>query len=133
MQKTAYEMRISDWSSDVCSSDLLPPDRQQQARHDVQRRGLEIGDGRTLGIPDAGEQIAVGRLPMARREIGAQHIAGLKGPVKTHASMDGAVIVDHASRAELPRRPLRTLVTHTLPAAPPDQPHHLVPPARTSP
>src|SRR3546814_4424940 len=23
-QKTAYEMRISDWSSDVCSSDLIP-------------------------------------------------------------------------------------------------------------
>src|SRR3546814_7180739 len=30
-QKTAYEMRISDWSSDVCSSDLLT---------------LEIGDDR---------------------------------------------------------------------------------------
>src|SRR3546814_17070907 len=29
-QKTAYEMRISDWSSDVCSSDLRP--------------GLGIGD-----------------------------------------------------------------------------------------
>src|SRR3546814_4612877 len=28
-QKTAYEMRISDWSSDVCSSDLL--DRQRPA------------------------------------------------------------------------------------------------------
>src|SRR3546814_5264956 len=26
-QKTAYEMRISDWSSDVCSSDLV--DRRQ--------------------------------------------------------------------------------------------------------
>src|SRR3546814_20812373 len=25
-QKTAYEMRISDWSSDVCSSDLLSRD-----------------------------------------------------------------------------------------------------------
>src|SRR3546814_4318776 len=25
-QKTAYDMRISDWSSDVCSSDLLSPD-----------------------------------------------------------------------------------------------------------
>src|SRR3546814_5080215 len=25
-QKTAYEMRISDWSSDVCSSDLLAQD-----------------------------------------------------------------------------------------------------------
>src|SRR3546814_8175270 len=24
-QKTAYELRISDWSSDVCSSDLAPP------------------------------------------------------------------------------------------------------------
>src|SRR3546814_3326043 len=26
-QKTAYEMRISDWSSDVCSSDLTALDR----------------------------------------------------------------------------------------------------------
>src|SRR3546814_1462674 len=26
-QKTAYEMRISDWSSDVCSSDLCGSDR----------------------------------------------------------------------------------------------------------
>src|SRR3546814_8287585 len=29
-QKTAYEMRISDWSSDVCSSDLA---RLKRARH----------------------------------------------------------------------------------------------------
>src|SRR3546814_17602527 len=28
-QKTAYEMRISDWSSDVCSSDLNLPDGAQ--------------------------------------------------------------------------------------------------------
>src|SRR3546814_7406947 len=27
-QKTAYEMRISDWSSDVCSSDLGQPGRR---------------------------------------------------------------------------------------------------------
>src|SRR3546814_2127295 len=41
-QKTAYEMRISDWSSDVCSSDLggaegdhreLPPGRTAAPRH----------------------------------------------------------------------------------------------------
>src|SRR3546814_3382256 len=37
-QKTAYEMRISDWSSDVCSSDLvcrgghLPRPRRQNCR-----------------------------------------------------------------------------------------------------
>src|SRR3546814_4012772 len=29
-QKTAYEMRISDWSSDVCSSDLLVLDAFQR-------------------------------------------------------------------------------------------------------
>src|SRR3546814_19488488 len=28
-QKTAYEMRISDWSSDVCSSDLEPGDMEE--------------------------------------------------------------------------------------------------------
>src|SRR3546814_9678540 len=32
-QKTAYEMRISDWSSDVCSSDL----RRCQAGREVER------------------------------------------------------------------------------------------------
>src|SRR3546814_10787240 len=31
-QKTAYEMRISDWSSDVCSSDLQPRGRPLQPR-----------------------------------------------------------------------------------------------------
>src|SRR3546814_15392438 len=30
-QKTAYEMRISDWSSDVCSSDLGPPAQEERA------------------------------------------------------------------------------------------------------
>src|SRR3546814_7708232 len=35
-QKTAYEMRISDWSSDVCSSDLERC-RVGLAQHGVQR------------------------------------------------------------------------------------------------
>src|SRR3546814_6695935 len=34
-QKTAYEMRISDWSSDVCSSDLHGP--PVLARDDISR------------------------------------------------------------------------------------------------
>src|SRR3546814_19487605 len=33
-QKTAYEMRISDWSSDVCSSDLWTSGPQQLQRYD---------------------------------------------------------------------------------------------------
>src|SRR3546814_9498269 len=32
-QKTAYEMRISDWSSDVCSSDLRHASARQQRDH----------------------------------------------------------------------------------------------------
>src|SRR3546814_2634377 len=38
-QKTAYEMRISDWSSDVCSSDLLARQRlifEQRAGEQVE-------------------------------------------------------------------------------------------------
>src|SRR3546814_11438265 len=33
-QKTAYEMRISDWSSDVCSSDLFARLHWRAVRHD---------------------------------------------------------------------------------------------------
>src|SRR3546814_1508954 len=36
-QKTAYEMRISDWSSDVCSSDLLSPSGTSQISKDARK------------------------------------------------------------------------------------------------
>src|SRR3546814_6598506 len=47
-QKTAYEMRISDWSSDVCSSDLkgkavvlaAKRDRRFHRRRQFHRRGV---------------------------------------------------------------------------------------------
>src|SRR3546814_6651448 len=44
-QKTAYEMRISDWSSDVCSSDLLVGELVGEIGRDVgdQRRHM-VGD-----------------------------------------------------------------------------------------
>src|SRR3546814_1680369 len=40
-QKTAYEMRISDWSSDVCSSDL---DMDVQARIKFETEGVGFTD-----------------------------------------------------------------------------------------
>src|SRR3546814_9832437 len=40
-QKTAYEMRISDWSSDVCSSDLL--ERAEAFGHDILKLCVEVG------------------------------------------------------------------------------------------
>src|SRR3546814_16006718 len=49
-QKTAYEMRISDWSSDVCSSDL------QRAAVGAQRAGRRVGAG-----GDAVEQHRLGQ------------------------------------------------------------------------
>src|SRR3546814_1733380 len=46
-QKTAYEMRISDWSSDVCSSDLLgysqPTDGLMSPQYVIQRIGELTG------------------------------------------------------------------------------------------
>src|SRR3546814_4738303 len=69
-QKTAYEMRISDWSSDVCSSDLqeflmaLRPlhDRVIVKRLDNERKtasGIVIPDS-AAEKPDQGEVVAVG-------------------------------------------------------------------------
>src|SRR3546814_7545377 len=43
-QKTAYEMRISDWSSDVCSSDLKA---MAQVRQRFQRGGDVLAERRT--------------------------------------------------------------------------------------
>src|SRR3546814_21149974 len=49
-QKTAYEMRISDWSSDVCSSDLLIP--EQRAAILLAAEGLSIEEAAaSLAIP----------------------------------------------------------------------------------
>src|SRR3546814_12300357 len=43
-QKTAYELRISDWSSDVCSSDLLDT-VLERANLGLQRLGLGVVSG----------------------------------------------------------------------------------------
>src|SRR3546814_13224852 len=87
MQKTAYEMRISDWSSDVCSSDLI--DRYALvARHadSGKRQKLEIAildppDGAQLiarpGTLDVGDDLVIARTfkrPSVRTEIMLEHI-----------------------------------------------------------
>src|SRR3546814_11900228 len=62
-QKTAYEMRISDWSSDVCSSDLLG----LLGDESVHLVGVGLGEGiadrletveQRLGLGDALEDVA---------------------------------------------------------------------------
>src|SRR3546814_12397042 len=50
-QKTAYEMRISDWSSDVCSSDLLAANQAQRlARYLAALRQINGAPPLTLGL-----------------------------------------------------------------------------------
>src|SRR3546814_11363611 len=63
MQKTAYEMRISDWSSDVCSSDLGAC---------LERAQLGLGEavGR-LQLLDAGAKLERAELGQNRCAVGA--------------------------------------------------------------
>src|SRR3546814_9916394 len=72
-QKTAYEMRSSDWSSDVCSSDLAvehhgTPLMLQQAL----RGGGLLDDGAVRR--EVAAQHRHGAVPVDRRRHGADHI-----------------------------------------------------------
>src|SRR3546814_7279247 len=83
-QKTAYEMRISDWSSDVCSSDLVGDahrqcglvavlvfgELQDQAGHGIDQR--RVADGRS--ISDCARQA---RSP-PRRQRSEEHTSELQ-------------------------------------------------------
>src|SRR3546814_14485403 len=74
-QKTAYEMRISDWSSDVCSSDLLDLDLDQVA------------------VLHADRRVALGA--DAARRAGGDHIARLQRDEGGHIGDDLADVEGH--------------------------------------
>src|SRR3546814_19565899 len=61
-QKTAYEMRISDWSSDVCSSDLLLDNVAKYAGSGtrVTIEGRRTLDQLTLSVLDEGPGLPPG-------------------------------------------------------------------------
>src|SRR3546814_6892534 len=59
-QKTAYEMRISDWSSDVCSSDLE----------------LVVAHPRARGQPGCGLDLLPDQLGYSRRRADAEQVVG---------------------------------------------------------
>src|SRR3546814_3972233 len=63
-QKTAYEVRISDWSSDVCSSDLAEPGHGERdavivgtAAFDVERRVIVAGVAANLAFEQVEQAI----------------------------------------------------------------------------
>src|SRR3546814_6881347 len=78
-QKTAYELRISDWSSDVCSSDL------HRLRHHELRRGRlhhdqHAGHAEGHGPAGAGARRAPGDRGLRHRPPAARQVAEGSGP-----------------------------------------------------
>src|SRR3546814_17073445 len=78
-KKTAYDMRISDWSSDVCSSDLQPPQQVVQPLQLVRPEG-----GKQLGFP--GERLRHDPVMDAaagfgQRQDRAPPVLGVESPV----------------------------------------------------
>src|SRR3546814_3671530 len=88
MQKTAYELRISDWSSDVCSSDLLEQEpgngqalpfatRESVAPvpHDrveaVRQQPDQVGDA---GLLENRPDLVVGGVPLGIAEVGTDGV-----------------------------------------------------------
>src|SRR3546814_16909799 len=74
-QKTAYVMRISDWSSDVCSSDLNAGERRfrilQQPQPLLQRRGAR----RRQTLDQRSGQIGIARRQRLARALFERGIA----------------------------------------------------------
>src|SRR3546814_1051798 len=61
-QKTAYEMRISDWSSDVCSSDLIARrGRGTAGKRDAEQQQEREGGERPQGDEPRSEARRVGK------------------------------------------------------------------------
>src|SRR3546814_16505123 len=57
-QKTAFEVRISDWSSDVCSSDLVDRRIDKAARFDnLQKRTGDTNIHRSISLRESGNNI----------------------------------------------------------------------------
>src|SRR3546814_3224911 len=98
-QKTAYEMRISDWSSDVCSSDL-------DARHRLGRIG-KPEKGKAVAIADVEEEMLaapagqVDRLGQRHAELVAvefdrlRHILAHEREVVDPAKLEFAIRCSH--------------------------------------
>src|SRR3546814_11675349 len=88
-QKTAYEMRISDWSSDVCSSDLLRGGRRRYRRAGRHRDVAPASRPRAASGADGGQwrpAAEPGEMTMAgKRDVAADQL---------HAYADGRLSAD---------------------------------------
>src|SRR3546814_5441651 len=87
-QKTAYEMRISDWSSDVCSSDLFAGKLLvgvlfAQGRREQPGCRLHQRIGRGLHLGGGGGQQAQALCFVVQRGVCVQPVQGLRSEEHT--------------------------------------------------
>src|SRR3546814_6075165 len=85
-QKTAYEMRISDWSSDVCSSDLADTLNE---RVGTMTESMQEQSGATVNISDNIQDAAAGIESVSSNVHEISAAAGTAGTAA--AAVSGAV------------------------------------------
>src|SRR3546814_3614897 len=68
-RKTAYEMRISDWSSDVCSSDLRCGERAAGPWHPTAHNGRTGGRHLCLGERGVAQRLLPERYEFGKTEV----------------------------------------------------------------
>src|SRR3546814_1170756 len=94
-QKTAYEMRISDWSSDVCSSDLRAPHRKGAETEPEDKRKATGPHPGQRHAPRAGPE----EEPCADRPV-QPHQRGIRPPAARQRADQPAPQIGRASRKE---------------------------------
>src|SRR3546814_5184946 len=98
-QKTAYEMRISDWSSDVCSSDLRSRRRRASSRRrPPPRRGRAAPRGRGTGRSGScrlalagGQPCDLQEISSEERRVGKERVSTCRSRWSTYHSKDKKV------------------------------------------
>src|SRR3546814_881614 len=132
-QKTAYEMRISDWSSDVCSSDLRPdvlarrrawfkaqPDLDPERLVFIDETGASTKMARLRGRAQRGMRC---RSPIPHGHwktttfTGALRLTGMTAPMVLDGPMTGEWFAAYAAQVLAPTlRPGDIVILDNLPA-----------------
>src|SRR3546814_6147518 len=118
--KTAYDMRISDWSSDVCSSDLFFSSCREERRPDNQPitalldcssaticviifecRRPSFGLVNVLRDTHSGRTLHRGAYPQTGRRPSLQHRTGRRRPDMAEHASRNAKMEDHDRTSQL--------------------------------